>query len=71
MSADILRVLNALRHRKEGESMKQQHANYQVVPYAKMRRLEAIAYRSMQYKSMMHGLIEVDVTRARTFLRDY
>ena len=51
--------------------MKQQHANYQVVPYPKMRRLEAIAYRSVQRKSMMHGLIEVDVTRARAFLRDY
>jgi pyruvate/2-oxoglutarate dehydrogenase complex dihydrolipoamide acyltransferase (E2) component len=51
--------------------MKQQHADYKVVPYAKMRRLEAIAYRSIQYKPMMHGLLEVDVTRARTFLRDH
>jgi pyruvate/2-oxoglutarate dehydrogenase complex dihydrolipoamide acyltransferase (E2) component len=51
--------------------MKQQHANYQVVPYPKMRRLEAIAYRSIQYKSMIHGLFEVDVTRARAFLREY
>ncbi len=50
--------------------MKQQHADYQVVPYSKLRRLEAIAYRSIQYKSMMHGLIEVDVTRAREFLRE-
>jgi pyruvate/2-oxoglutarate dehydrogenase complex dihydrolipoamide acyltransferase (E2) component len=51
--------------------MNQQHADYQVVPYPKLRRLEAIAYRSVQHKSMMHGLLEVDVTRARAFLREY
>jgi pyruvate/2-oxoglutarate dehydrogenase complex dihydrolipoamide acyltransferase (E2) component len=51
--------------------MKQKHADYQVVPYPDMRRLEAIAYRSMQGKPMMHGLLEVDVTRARAFLREY
>ena len=51
--------------------MKQQHADYRVVPYPKMRRLEAIAYRSVQHKTMMHGLLEVDVTRARAFLREY
>jgi len=51
--------------------MKQQHADYQVVPYPKLRRLEAIAYHSVQHKSMMHGLLEVDVTRARAFLREY
>jgi pyruvate/2-oxoglutarate dehydrogenase complex dihydrolipoamide acyltransferase (E2) component len=53
------------------ESMKQQHADYQVVPYPQLRRLEAIAYRSVQHKSMMHGLLEVDVTSARAFLREY
>jgi pyruvate/2-oxoglutarate dehydrogenase complex dihydrolipoamide acyltransferase (E2) component len=51
--------------------MKQQHADYQVVPYPKIRRLEAIAYRSVQHKPMIQGLIEVDVTRARVFLREY
>src|SRR5689334_10952953 len=51
--------------------MKQQHTNYRVVPYPQMRRLEAIAYRSVQHKSMMHGLLEVDVSRARAFLRAY
>jgi pyruvate/2-oxoglutarate dehydrogenase complex dihydrolipoamide acyltransferase (E2) component len=51
--------------------MKQQHADYQVVPYPKMRRLEAVAYRSVQHKPMIHGLLEVDVTRARAFLREY
>ena len=51
--------------------MKQKHADYKVVPYPKMRRLEALAYRSVQHKPMIHGLIEVDVTRARAFLRDH
>jgi pyruvate/2-oxoglutarate dehydrogenase complex dihydrolipoamide acyltransferase (E2) component len=51
--------------------MKQQHADYQVVPYPKMRRLEAIAYRSVGRTPMMHGLIEVDVTIARAHLRDH
>ncbi|MGZ3608618.1 MAG: 2-oxo acid dehydrogenase subunit E2 [Ktedonobacteraceae bacterium] len=51
--------------------MKQQHTDCQVVPYPKMRRLEAIAYRSVQHKPMIHGLLEVDVTRARAFLREY
>ena len=51
--------------------MKQQHIDYQVVPNPKMRRWMAAAYRSVQHKPMIHGLIEVDVTRARAFLRDH
>jgi len=51
--------------------MNQQHHDYQVASYPKMRRLEALAYRSVQHKPMIHGLIEVDVTRARAFLREY
>ena len=51
--------------------MNQQYAASQVVPYPKMRRLEALAYRSVQHKPMIHGLIEVDVTRARARLRDH
>ena len=50
--------------------MKQQRADYQMVPYPKLRRWMAVAYRSAQRKPMIHGLIEVDVTRARAFLRD-
>ena len=51
--------------------MKQQHVNDQIVLYPKMRRLEAIAYRSTYHKPMIHGLLEVDVTRAREYLRDH
>src|SRR5512135_2909407 len=64
----IHRLVLTQRRRK---SMKQRHADYQVVPYAKMRRLEAIAYRSVGRAPMIHGLVEVDVTRARTRLRDH
>jgi pyruvate/2-oxoglutarate dehydrogenase complex dihydrolipoamide acyltransferase (E2) component len=51
--------------------MKQQHADYQVVLYPKMRRLEALAYRSVLRTPMIHGLLEVDVTKARAFLREH
>jgi pyruvate/2-oxoglutarate dehydrogenase complex dihydrolipoamide acyltransferase (E2) component len=50
--------------------MKQQCVDYQVVPNPKMRRWFAAAFRSAQHTPIMHGLIEVDVTRAREFLRE-
>ena len=49
--------------------MKQQHVDYQVVPNPKIRRWFAAAFRSAQHTPIMHCLIEVDVTRARAFLR--
>ena len=49
--------------------MKQQHADYQVVQNPKLRRFIAGGFRLAQHKPMMHGLVEVDVTRARAFLR--
>jgi len=51
--------------------MKQQHVDYQVVPYPKIRRWMAAAFRSVQHKPMIHGLLEVDVTRARARLREH
>jgi pyruvate/2-oxoglutarate dehydrogenase complex dihydrolipoamide acyltransferase (E2) component len=51
--------------------MKQEHADYQVVPYPKYRRWMVAAFRSTQHKPMIHGLLEVDVTRARVFLREH
>ncbi len=51
--------------------MKQQHHDYKVVLYPKMRRRLAITFRPVQRKPMMHGLIEVDVTRARAHLREH
>jgi pyruvate/2-oxoglutarate dehydrogenase complex dihydrolipoamide acyltransferase (E2) component len=49
--------------------MKQQHANAQVVPYPTIRRWESAAYGSVRHKPMIHGLLEVDVSRARAYLR--
>ena len=51
--------------------MKQSNADYQVVPFSKMRRFEAVMLRSIQRMPMIHGLLEVDVTRARAFLREH
>ncbi len=51
--------------------MKQQHADYQVVPYPKIRRWMAAMFRSVQHKPMIHGPIEVDVTRARAHLKEH
>ena len=51
--------------------MKQNKDDYKVVPYPKMRRLEAVMLRSFQRKPLIHGLLEVDVTRARAFLREH
>lgn len=50
---------------------KKKHNDYQVVPYPKLRRGLAVMLRSARSKSMIHGLFEVDVTRAREFLRDH
>lgn len=49
--------------------MKRPSAN-RVIPYTKSRRFMREAIRSTHHKPMMHGLIEVDVTKARAQLRD-
>jgi pyruvate/2-oxoglutarate dehydrogenase complex dihydrolipoamide acyltransferase (E2) component len=51
--------------------MKQQHIDYQVVPYSKIRRLMAISFRLSRHMPFIHGLLEVDVSRARAFLREH
>lgn len=51
--------------------MKQQRTDYKVAPYPTIRQWTAAAYRSVQRKPMIHGLIEVDVTSARANLREY
>ncbi len=50
---------------------KQKHDTYKVVPYSKLRRGLAITMRSAKRKSNIHGLFEVDVTKARQFLREH
>ena len=51
--------------------MKQKHVDYQVAPYPKFRRIIAVMLCSFQRMPMIHGLIEVDVTRARAYLREH
>ncbi|GEM_PF-5298832 len=51
--------------------MSKQHDTYQIVPYTKLRRTLALTLHSAQSRSMIRGLIEVDVTKAREFLREY
>ena len=45
--------------------MKQKQVDYKMVSFSKARRFMAAARRSVQSTPRMHGLIEVDVTRAR------
>lgn len=51
--------------------MKQKHSDYKLVPYPKLRRTMGVEERSFLRKPMIHGLIEVDVTRARAYLRGH
>src|SRR6476659_5837120 len=51
--------------------MKQQRTGYRMVPYPRYMRFAAAAYHSVRHKPMIHGLLEVDVTAARTALRGY
>ncbi len=51
--------------------MKKKYHDYEVVPYPKLRRALALTLRSVQSKPMIHGLLEVDVTKARAFLREH
>jgi hypothetical protein len=45
--------------------------SYEVLPFPKMRRLVLDAGHLTRGRHMMHGLVEVDVTDARQFLRSY
>ena len=51
--------------------MKKQQQDFKVVPYSKLRRVMALTLRSAQRTPMIHGLLEVDVTRVRTHLREH
>jgi pyruvate/2-oxoglutarate dehydrogenase complex dihydrolipoamide acyltransferase (E2) component len=51
------------------ETMKQQGEGH-VIAYSKSRRFMREAIRSTHHKPMMHGLLEVDVTKARAYLQE-
>jgi len=51
--------------------MKKQHDDYKLVSFPKIRRVLAIMYPSVKRKPMVHGLMEVDVTKVRRYLREH
>jgi pyruvate/2-oxoglutarate dehydrogenase complex dihydrolipoamide acyltransferase (E2) component len=51
--------------------MHPQQSNYQVVQYPKYQRLAVAAYQCVRHTPVIHGLLEVDVTKAREALRAY
>ena len=51
--------------------MKRNRHNYKLVPYPKVRRVLSAMLRTVQRKHMMHGLVEMDVTNAHQYMREY
>ncbi len=51
--------------------MKRKQQDFKVVPFPKMRRVLSVMLRSAQRKNMMHGLVEMDITRAHQYIREY
>lgn len=51
--------------------MKRNHHDYKLVPYPKMRRVLSVMLGTVQRKHMMHGLVEMDVTKAHQYMREY
>ncbi|HET8842584.1 MAG TPA: 2-oxo acid dehydrogenase subunit E2 [Ktedonobacteraceae bacterium] len=51
--------------------MNQRRVDYQMMPYPKIRRVMAISFRLSRHMPLIHGLLEVDVSRARSFMRDH
>src|SRR5262245_9360228 len=51
--------------------MNKQHDTYKMVPYPKLRRGLALTLRSAIRKPIIHGFLEVDVTKAREYLREH
>ena len=45
-------------------------AEYEIVPFPRIRHLVIDVLRAAHRKHMIHGLIEVDVTRARLYIRE-
>lgn len=51
--------------------MKKEYDGYTVVPFTQMRRMIVDVLEMGRRKHMIHGLVEVDVTRARQYIREY
>ena len=51
--------------------MSTKEESYQIIPFPKIRRLMVDGGRLGRQKHLIHGLVEMDVTRARQAIRDY
>jgi pyruvate/2-oxoglutarate dehydrogenase complex dihydrolipoamide acyltransferase (E2) component len=51
--------------------MKRNRDEYELVPYPKMRRVLSAMLSTVQRKNMMHGLVEMDVTKAHQYMHEY
>jgi pyruvate/2-oxoglutarate dehydrogenase complex dihydrolipoamide acyltransferase (E2) component len=51
--------------------MKENHDDYEVVPFPKMRRFALDAGRMGRRKHIIHSLVELDVTKARQYIREH
>jgi pyruvate/2-oxoglutarate dehydrogenase complex dihydrolipoamide acyltransferase (E2) component len=51
--------------------MNTKHQDFEIVPFPKMRRVLSVMLRSAQRKNMMHGLVEMDITKAHKYMREY
>jgi hypothetical protein len=45
-------------------------AEFEIVPFPRMRHLVIDVLRAAQRKHMIHGLVEADVTRTRQYIRE-
>ncbi|MGZ3610351.1 MAG: 2-oxo acid dehydrogenase subunit E2 [Ktedonobacteraceae bacterium] len=51
--------------------MNRKYQDFTIVPFPKMRRVLSFMLRSAQRKNMMHGLVEMDITKAQQYMREY
>jgi pyruvate/2-oxoglutarate dehydrogenase complex dihydrolipoamide acyltransferase (E2) component len=51
--------------------MRKRHDGYTIVPFPRMRRLMITMGNVTRHKHIMHGLVEIDVTRPRQSLQEY
>lgn len=50
---------------------KRKYQDFKLAPFPKMRRVLSVMLSSVQRKHMMHGLVEMDVTKAHQYMREY
>ncbi len=58
------------RAEKSREQITEQDVGYEAVPFPRMRRLETNLAQMSRWKNLIRGLVEVDVTQARQYIRE-